>query len=239
MAVDIQPVRRQRLHQQVAESLRQLIAEGRLRPGDALPPERDLAVRFGVSRVTVREALRELQLLGLVETRQGGGNYVAELSLENVLGPLSLVIQHHGSLRTELMDARAVFEPAIASLAASQATAQDLADLEAILARQSERVGRGEPAVEEDSEFHLALARATGNRVVVHVVQTINDLLLESRLRSLQAADRPRRSLEGHRRIVAALRRRDPEAARDAMLGHLQEIAATLGEARAEEGTDG
>src|SRR5581483_4593736 len=129
------------------------------------------------------------------------------------------------------------FEPAIARLAASQATAQDLADLEAILARQSERVGRGEPAVEEDSEFHLALA--TGNRVVVHVVQTINDLLLESRLRSLQAADRPRRSLEGHRRIVAALRRRDPEAARDAMLGHLQEIAATLGEARAEEGTDG
>jgi GntR family transcriptional repressor for pyruvate dehydrogenase complex len=225
---DIQPVKRSRLHEQVAESLRGLIEEGQLKPGDTLPPERDLAGRFGVSRVTVREALRVLQMLGLVEARQGGGNYVAELSLERIVGPLSVVIQHHRALRGELMDARAVFEPAICRLAAQRRGEADLATLEAILTRQASRVERGELAVEEDSEFHLALAQATGNPVVVHVVQTINDLLLESRLRSLQTPDRPRRSLGGHRRILAALRARDPEGARQAMLDHLEEISQTL-----------
>jgi GntR family transcriptional repressor for pyruvate dehydrogenase complex len=226
--LDIQPVKRSKLHEQVAESLRALIADGQLRPGDALPPERDLAARFGVSRVTVREALRFLQILGLVEARQGGGNYVAELSLESIVGPLSTVIQHHRALRGELMDARIVFEPAICRLAAQRRGPADLAALEAILERQSARVERGELAVEEDSEFHLRLAWATGNRVVVHVVQTINDLLLESRTRSLGAPDRPRRSLDGHRRVLAAVRARDAEAARQAMVAHLEEIAETL-----------
>jgi GntR family transcriptional regulator, transcriptional repressor for pyruvate dehydrogenase complex len=226
--LEIQPVKRSRLHEQVAESLRALIEEGQLKPGDALPPERDLAARFGVSRVTVREALRVLQMLGLVEARQGGGNYVAELSLERIVGPLSTVIQHHRALRGALMDARAVFEPAICRLAAQRSGEAELAGLEAILARQAGRVERGELAVEEDSEFHLALAQATGNPVVVHVVQTINDLLLESRLRSLQAPDRPRRSLDGHGRIMAALRARDSEGARQAMLDHLEEISRSL-----------
>src|SRR5260370_31256652 len=126
------------------------------------------------------------------------------------------------------MDARAVFEPAICRLAAQRCTDEDLAAFDAILARQGERVARGELAVEEDSEFHLALASATCNRVVVHVVQTINDLLLESRQRTLETPDRPRRSLEGHRRIVAALRARDPEQARQAMLDHLEEIQSAL-----------
>src|SRR5438093_3811690 len=155
--LDIQPVKRSKLHEQVAESLRALIEEGQLKPGDALPPERDLATRFGVSRVTVREALRVLQMLGLVEARQGGGNYVAELSIERIVGPLSAVIQHHRALRGELMDARTVFEPAICRLAAQRRGEADLASLEAILTRQASRVERGELAVEEDSEFHLAL----------------------------------------------------------------------------------
>jgi len=227
--LEIQPVRRRKLHEQVAESLRTLVTEGKLKPGDALPPERDLAKQFGVSRVTVREALRVLQMWGLVEARHGGGNFVREISLEHVVGPLAAIIQHNRGLRDELLDARSIFEPAICRLAAERCTDQDLARIEAILERQTQRVDRGELAVEEDSEFHLALAEATGNRIVVHVIQTINDLLLESRLRSLKTPERPRRSLEGHRRILAALRARDGNAARQAMHAHIAEIAATLG----------
>ncbi|HEV8635010.1 MAG TPA: FadR/GntR family transcriptional regulator [Chloroflexota bacterium] len=232
-ALEIQPVRRRALHEQVAEALRGLIAEGKLGPGDALPPERDLARQFGVSRVTVREALRTLQLVGLVETRQGGGNFVCEPSLDHVVAPLSTVLQHSRRRRAELLDARAVFEPAVARLAAERRSEADLAELEAILARQSERVARGELAVEEDSAFHLALARATGNGVVVHVIETINRLLLESRERSLKTPDRPRRSLEGHRRIAAAIRVRDAEAARRAMLDHIDAIGQSLRAAEA------
>jgi GntR family transcriptional regulator, transcriptional repressor for pyruvate dehydrogenase complex len=224
----IRPVVRHKLHEEVATALRDLITAGRLRPGDALPPERDLAKQFGVSRATVREALRVLQLWGLVDARQGGGNYVREPSVEHVVGPLATIIQHNRGLRDELLDARAIFEPAICRLAAERCTDADLAHLAAILDRQAERVERGEVAVEEDSAFHLALARATGNRIVVHVVQTINDLLLESRLRALQAPDRPRRSLAGHRRVLAALQAHDPAAAHQAMREHIAEIAETL-----------
>jgi GntR family transcriptional repressor for pyruvate dehydrogenase complex len=226
--LEIQPVKRQKLHEQVAESLRALVTEGKLKPGDALPPERDLAKQFGVSRVTVREALRVLQLWGLVEARHGGGNYIRELSLEQLVAPLTAIITHNRGLRDELLDARLIFEPAICRLAALRCTDEDLDCIEAIVMRQSRRVEQGELAVEEDSEFHLALARATGNGIVVQVIQTINDLLLESRLRSLKTFDRPRRSLDGHRRIVAALRKRDADAARQAMHDHIVEIAQTL-----------
>jgi GntR family transcriptional regulator, transcriptional repressor for pyruvate dehydrogenase complex len=232
LALDIQPVTRRALHQQVAASLRALIIEGKLQRGDALPPERELAKQFGVSRATVREALRVLQLWGLVEARQGGGNYVRAPSLEHIVGPLSTIIEGNRELQDELMDARAIFEPAVCWLAAQRRTESDLAAIEAIVERQRQRVEQGELAVEEDSAFHLALAEATHNRVVPRLIQTINDLLLESRLRSLQTPDRPRRSLEGHVRIVAALRAGDAEAARRAMREHIAEIGAVLRAAR-------
>ena len=223
--LDIQRVTRRALHQQVAESLRELILAGKLQRGDALPPERELAERFGVSRATVREALRVLQLWGLIETRRGGGNYVSLPSLEHIVAPLSTILQHNRALQDELLDARLVFEPSVCWLAAQRRTAEDLAAIEAIIERQARRVEQGELAVEEDSAFHLALAEATHNRVIPRLIQTINDLLLESRLRSLRTPDRPHRSLEGHLRILAALRAGDAEAARQAMCDHIAEIA--------------
>ena len=228
LALGIQPVTRRALHQQVAESLRELIVAGKLRRGDALPPERELAKQFGVSRATVREALRVLQLWGLVEARQGGGNYVSLPSLDHIVAPLASIIQRNRALQDELLDARFVFEPAVCWLAAQRRTAADLAAIEAIIARQAQRVEQGELAVEEDSAFHLALAEATHNRVIPQLIQTINDLLLESRLRSLRTPDRPRRSLEGHLRILAALRAGDAEVASQAMRDHITEIAASL-----------
>lgn len=226
--LDIQRVTRRALHQEVAEALRELILAGKLRRGDALPPERELATQFGVSRATVREALRALQLWGLVEARRGGGNFVSLPSLDHIVAPLSTILQHNRALQDELLDARFVFEPAVCWLAAQRRTAADLAAIEAIIARQTRRVEQGELAVEEDSAFHLALAEATHNRVIPQLIQTINDLLLESRLRSLRTPDRPRRSLEGHLRILAALRAGDAEAARQAMRDHITEIAASL-----------
>lgn len=226
--LDIQRVTRHALHQQVAESLRELILAGKLQRGDTLPPERELAKQFGVSRATVREALRVLQLWGLVEARQGGGNYVSLPKLDHIVAPLSTILAHNRALQDELLDARYVFEPSVCWLAAQRRTADDLAAIEAIIERQALRVEQGELAVEEDSAFHLALAEATHNRVIPQVIQTINDLLLESRLRSLRTPDRPRRSLEGHLRILAALRAGDAEGARLAMREHIVEIAASL-----------
>lgn len=226
--LNIQPVTRRALYQEVAESLRALILAGTPPRGEALPPERELAARFDVSRATVREALHVLQLWGLVEARRGGGNYVSLPSLDHIVAPLASIIEHNRALQDELLDARFVFEPEVCWLAAQRRTAADLTAIEAIIVRQTERVARGELAVEEDSAFHLALAEATHNRVIPRLIQTINDLLLESRLRSLRTPDRPRRSLEGHLRILAALRAGDAEAARQAMRDHITAIADSL-----------
>jgi GntR family transcriptional regulator, transcriptional repressor for pyruvate dehydrogenase complex len=233
-ALDIRPITRRALHQQVAESLRDLIFEGKFQRGDALPPERELSKQFGVSRATVREALRVLQMWGLVEARQGGGNYVCAPSIEHIISPLSTIIQQNRQLQDELMDARLIFEPAVCWLAAQRRTESDLAAIEAILERQRRRVELGELPVEEDSAFHLALAQATHNQVVPLLIQAINDLLIESRLRTLRTPDRPRRSLEGHLRIAAALGAGDAETARQAMRDHIAEIAAILRAATAQ-----
>ena len=235
ISIDIQPVTRRALHRQVAESLRALIAEGKIKAGDLLPPERELAKQFGVSRATVREALHLLQLWGLVEPRHGGGNYVCTPTVDHIVGPLASIIEQNRQLQDELLDARFIFEPSVCWLAAQRRTESDLAAMEAIITRQQRRVEQGELAVEEDSAFHLAIAEATHNRVVPQLIQTINDLLLESRLRSLRTPDRPRRSLEGHLRILAALRAGDAEAARQTMRAHITEIAASLREAMAAE----
>jgi GntR family transcriptional repressor for pyruvate dehydrogenase complex len=228
----VQPITRRALHQQIAESLRDLIIAGTIQCGEALPPERALAQQFGVSRATVREALRALQMWGLVEARQGGGNYVCVPSIERITTPLSTILQHNRQLQDELMDARLILEPAICWLAAQRRTECDLNTIEAILTRQRRRVEQGDVAVEEDSAFHLALAEATHNQVLPRLIATINDLLLESRLRSLRTPDRPRRSLDGHLRIAAALRAGDADAARQAMHDHVTEIATILRAAR-------
>lgn len=228
----IQPITRRALHEQVAGSLRELILDGKIVRGEALPPERVLAKQFGVSRATVREALRALHLWGLIEVRQGGGTFARVPSIEHITTPLATIIEHNRQLQDELMDARLIVEPAICWLAAQRRTQSDLDTIEAILARQRRRVEQGDVAVEEDSAFHLALAGATHNQVVPRLVATINDLLLESRLRSLRTPDRPRRSLEGHLRIAAELRAGNAEAARQAMHDHVAEIATILRAAR-------
>ena len=230
--VNVQPIARRALHQQIAESLRDLIIAGTIQRGDALPPERVLAKQFGVSRATIREALRALQMWGLVEARQGGGNFVCVPSIEHITSPLATILQHTRQLQDELMDARLLFEPAVCWLAAQRRTECDLNLMEAILTRQRRRVEQGDMAVEEDTAFHLALAGATHNQVLPRLIATINDLLLESRLRSLRTPDRPRRSLEGHLRIASALRASDAEAARQAMHDHVTEISLILRAAR-------
>src|SRR5215467_7825529 len=140
----VQPITRRALHEQIAESLRDLIITGTIQRGNALPPERVLAKQFGVSRATVREALRALQMWGLVEARQGGGNYVCVPSIERITTPLSTILQHNRQLQDELMDARLIFEPAVCWLAAQRRTEGDLNVIEAILTRQRRRVEQGD-----------------------------------------------------------------------------------------------
>lgn len=166
--------------------------------------------------------------MGLLEPRQGEGTVVVDLGPDSLVSPIASLLVRNQALLADLLDVRKMIEPPLAARAAMRASAEDLAALEQIFARQKDKVRQGEPTIEEDSEFHSTIATAANNRVVLRVLDVLMDLLRESRERSLQVAGRLRRSLEGHRRILDAIRRRDAAAAEAAMRQHLEEIEQIL-----------
>src|SRR5918998_4775251 len=224
----IEPIRRVKLYEEVASRTRDLIVSGELRPGQALPSERKLAEQFKVGRAVIREAIRQLEVSGLVESRHGGGNYVREVTVEHLVAPIASVLNGMSPLREELMDARLFFEPQIARAAAARATPEDLRLLEDAIRRQEERSANGQSGAEEDAEFHDLLARATHNTVVERVMGVLDSLLEDSHAWLFRSVQRSKISLEGNRRILAAVRRHDQEAAQKAMVDHLEDIARHL-----------
>ncbi|MCL4459445.1 MAG: FadR family transcriptional regulator [Chloroflexi bacterium] len=228
MKPTIQPIKKTKISEDIALQIRDLIASGQLQPGDRLPPERELAEYFGVSRASVREAMRTLELLGLVESKHGDGTFIREGSIEGLAQSLSSILLTRQGVVVEIMDARKMLEPPLAMRAAERASADDLAELEQLLSTQEEKVARGESPVEEDSRFHYALARATGNRVILKLVDAMMELLHESRQHYWQTPERAQRSLAGHRRILKALLAKDPKAAYRSMLDHLEEVETSI-----------
>src|ERR687889_349927 len=184
----IEPIRRVKLYEEVASRTRDLIVSGELRPGQALPSERKLAEQFKVGRAVIREAIRRLEVSGLVESRHGGGNYVREVTVEHLVAPIATVLNDIGHLREELMEARLFFEPQIAREVAKSATPEDLRQLEDVIRRQEVRT--------RDAPGGFSSA-AEGKKI----------------------------ALEGTRRILEAVRRREQGAAQKAMEQHIQEIA--------------
>jgi DNA-binding FadR family transcriptional regulator len=221
----ITPIKKTRVAEEVADRIRVLMLDGTFPPGEPLPSERHLAERFGVSRGSIRDALRTLETIGLLETRHGQGTFPHELSVDRLVAPLASVMAYRSDLQDELLDVRRMFEPAVARAAALRATEEDLADLQRILETQRQKLKTGQSAIAEDTAFHAILARSTRNRVVMSIMATLNDLLVDSRTQSLRQKGRPARSIDGHEAVVAALRRRDVEGASQAMYNHIDQIA--------------
>ncbi len=211
------------MYTQVAQQLQDRIVN-KLKPGDMLPPERELVHRFRVSRSSIRDAIRSLEAVGLLEPRQGVGTVVRALAPEAVITPVTNALLQERKVINELLDVRMIIEPPLAWRAALHASTDQIAEMEAILNRQEEKLHRDEPAIEEDSAFHYTIARAADNGVMLKLVGVLMDLLRETRERSLQAGGRQRKSLAGHRTILAALKRQDAAAAEAAMRRHLLEI---------------
>jgi GntR family transcriptional repressor for pyruvate dehydrogenase complex len=224
----IQPIKKTRIPEEIADRLRLLVLDGTYPPGRPLPSERLLAARFGVSRGSIRDAFRMLEMIGLLETRHGQGTFPRELTVNRLVAPLASALTYSRDLQDELLDVRRMFEPAVARVAATRATDDDLADLQRVLDTQRRKLKTGRPAIVEDTAFHAVVARATRNRVVVRIMETLNDLLVESRTLALKQKGRPERSIKGHEAVVAALARRDAEGAARAMHNHIDEIADLL-----------
>jgi GntR family transcriptional repressor for pyruvate dehydrogenase complex len=220
-AFELGPIKSTRIYEEIVRQVKQLIAEGRLKSGDRLPPERELAEKFVVSRTSVREALRALESLGFIEIRAGEGTFVRQVSVDALVGPLALMMTSQREAIGELFEARRVLEPAIAALAASRATPDEVQEMERILESQAREVAAGRTGLAEDAAFHTAVGAAAHNHAITRIVHAIMDLLTQSREESLNTPGRPTRSHQDHRRILQAIAKRNPSAARQAMLDHL------------------
>lgn len=219
----IEPVRRSRLYQDIVSQIEALLDRGELRPGDQLPPERALAEQFQVSRASVREALRSLELLGIVETRAGGGTFVRQMVPEDLARPLSNLISR-GHTLTDVIEVRGLIEPAIAAAAAKRIRPDELAELRGILKQQAEKVAAGQPYAEEDTRFHELIGQAARNELLVTMLGVIWDVLRSSREQWLQTNQRAHSSIDAHQRILAALETHDADAAHAAAGEHIHAV---------------
>ena len=220
---DFEAIRKNKVYEEVARQIERLILK-KLKPGDKLPSERELAELLQVSRSSIRDAIRGLELMGLVEPRQGAGTIVREVSADSLINPFANALKHKQVVVAELLDFRKMLEPPLAARAATHASAEEILEMEEILQRQEDRLARGETTVAEDAEFHYSVALASDNNVVLKVLDILMDLLRETRERSLQVEGRPKKSLAGHRRILASIKRRDAEAANAAMRRHIEDV---------------
>lgn len=222
----LKAVEKRPLHQLIVQQIQALIAEGKLKAGDRLPTERELAGIFKVSRHTVREAIRSLEQQNILKSRVGSGTYVV-LEEEQLLSEaLSAYIARERDKLAEIFQFRRLIEPQIASLAASNATDADVKALEEMLQEQRERALQADTTswAELDQRFHLAIARATGNSVLTRVVELINGLLDVCREEAYRSQKRLRQSTKGHAAIVEAIGRHAPQEAAKAMAAHLEAI---------------
>ncbi|AIY19930.2 Transcriptional regulator, GntR family [Pimelobacter simplex] len=211
---------------EVAILLEREIRSGRFGPGERLPSERELATRLGVSRTSVRDAMQELTLKGLIDRRPGRGTVVVEHASPLEESLLSTMGAPERSLR-EVTDLRRAIEAAVAERAALRATKTDLASLAACLDRAHDRLPADE-SLRLDEEFHLLVARATQNPLLVTLVETTAEWLVDVRRRSHLTRAGRRASIAGHRDVLDAIAAGDTAAARLAMVAHVAEISQVI-----------
>ena len=211
----IEAVKVRRLYLEVANQIETLISSGQLQPGDRLPSERDLAVRFEVSRPTIREAMIALEIAGLVEIRTGSGIYVRA-------NPMNKGIEDVGPGAFEILEARQMIEPELARLAAQRISPAQLQELQQALSDMERESTEGSVSEEADKRFHCIIAEASGNSALAAIVTWLWDMRINSELSTLfhqrvrEIGVHP--SLGQHKRVLEALSARDADAAEAAML---------------------
>jgi GntR family transcriptional repressor for pyruvate dehydrogenase complex len=218
-------IRTSRLYEQIVEQIEQSILKGTLKAGDQLPAERELAEQFGVSRTAVREAIKALREKGLVEAYSGRGTFITNGTSQAIRQSLDLMMrigQTEGS--AHLVEVREILEPEIAALAASRAEKQHLAALRETVAVMDAAKHDAEAFIEADLDFHLALAEAAANPLILSLIDSIVGLLREQRLRIFLVEGGPERGQYHHKRILKAIENHDSNRAREYMRAHLQQV---------------
>lgn len=224
----LRAIKKTRIYEDVVSQIHELIKDGRLKAGDQLPSERELAETFKVSRTSVREALRALETQGLMVTRTGMGTFVADLPTESLVELLAKLLIEAKDALADIFEMRKLIEPQIAALAAERASKRDVERMREILRKQREQISQGVMAVEADAEFHFSIGQATQNQALQKLVSGLMELLSHSREESLQTPGRSAASLASHIRILSAIEDHDKGRARNAMLNHIEKVEQNI-----------
>ena len=218
-------VRTSRLYEQIVQQIEDSILKGTLKAGDQLPSERELALKFGVSRTAVREAVKALHEKGLVEAYSGRGTFITDGTTEAVRQSINLMMRFDQTEGSEnLAEVRQILEPEIAALAATRIQEPQLVLMREAFTVMNEALQDPDAYIEADLDFHLALAEAAENPLILSLLDSIVGLLREQRIRIFFEDGGPQRGQYHHARILSAIERRDAEASRAAMRDHLQQV---------------
>src|SRR4051812_34535248 len=217
-------VQRDALPDQIAARLIALITERQLKPGDRLPPERELAATMGVSRSSLREALRALAMLGVAEMRQGDGTYLTALEPEQLMRPVGLVLALSDAGLAELFEARKLVEPGLAALAADRIDDRAAAELTRCAQASADALEDADAFMFNDIELHGLIARAADNAILSRLLDSIASMGIASRRRTGRLAAVRERSAQDHVEIAAAIAAHAAEEASEAMLRHLENV---------------
>jgi GntR family transcriptional repressor for pyruvate dehydrogenase complex len=208
--------------EQVVKHVCGLIEKGVLRPGDRLESERELALKIGVSRTSVRAGLRSLAAMGVVQTRQGAGTFITAGPPTLVSEPLRLIARLHGLGLGRLFEVRRVLEAGTAALAAERATPEQIATLSDEVTGMYSALHDPQTFLDYDLRFHRAVAAAANNPMLGAIIEAVAALFFEARRATIERARNLRESADMHRKIYQAIRARDADAARAAMDEHVR-----------------
>ena len=218
-------VQSSRLYEQIVEQIEQSVQRGDLKPGDQLPAERELAEQFGVSRTAVREAVKALREKGLVEAYPGKGTFITSGSSNPMRQSLDRMMRSaQVDATSSLVEVREILEPEIAALAAVRATEENLNSLRQAVAVMDAAKRDPDAYIEADLDFHLELAEAAANPLILSLIDSIVGVLREQRMRIFEVDGGPDRGQYHHKKILEAMEHQDTQGAREAMRAHLRQV---------------
>ncbi len=216
----------------IVNQVRQAIMSGKLQPGHRLPSEKELLLQFGVSKHTLREALRALESMGFVEIRQGagGGPVICEIDMENTRDMIASFLYFKNVSVPHLCEVRKIFEPYLARLAAERCTPEDIDHLKSMTETYRKSLKRKKTAVRDEVGFHVMLAKASGNPVMILILDFVNNLLTDLKGHLKPGIDFSEKVLAAHECILEAIETRDGQEAADRMYRHICEVEEGLAE---------
>ncbi len=224
--MEFEPIKTNKVYEQVIQQIKEMIYRGDIRRGDKLPSERSLKEQLGVSRASIREAFSALEMIGLIESRPGEGTFIKEVADKNLLEPLSLALLLEDDVAGELLELRRVLEVDSVRLAAERRSQEDINVLDEIVGKMEIRTGFEEDSINLDRDFHYSIARASKNNVLYYVMISIMGAMdfhiKHTRTKLVSRPDTMNEFTAQHHRIFSAIKKGDPELSMQEMKTHLE-----------------